>query len=117
MLKNIRKEDDFVNGMLVTVDNYYAEEGMLRVTTKTGQRLAITRWTDRDKGNAVFFPIRLGYASTIDKVQGDEFAHITVYLDGHPRPAAGYTALSRVATSDCYLIGGHAERDSFIPAF
>ena len=117
LTKNVRKEDDYVNGMLCTVLNYYASEDTLLVMTKTGQRLPITRWTDRDKGNAVYFPIRLGYASTIDKVQGDEFAHITVYLDGWPRPAAGYTALSRVATSDCYKIGGHVERDSFIPAF
>ncbi|CAK0870685.1 unnamed protein product [Prorocentrum cordatum] len=50
-------------------------------------------------------------------VQGDEFPHITIYLDGWPRPAAGYTALSRVATSDDYLIGGYVERDNFIPAF
>ncbi|CAK0908773.1 unnamed protein product [Prorocentrum cordatum] len=117
LTKNVRKEDDFVNGMLCEVENYHAEEDMLRVRTKTGHRLAISRWTDREKGNAVYFPIRPGYASTIDKVQGDEFRHITIYLDGYPRPAAGYTALSRVATSDDYLIGGHVERGNFIPAF
>jgi ATP-dependent exoDNAse (exonuclease V) alpha subunit len=117
LTKNKNKEADEVNGMLCEVENYHAEEDMLRVMTKTGHRLAITRWTDREKGNAVYFPIRLGYASTIDKVQGDEFPHITIYLDGWPRPAAGYTALSRVATSDDYLIGGYVERDNFIPAF
>eukprot|EP00959_Pyramimonas_sp_CCMP1952_P324656 6795614-Pyramimonas_sp.AAC.1 len=80
---------------------------MLRARTKTGHRLAIPWWTDREKENAVCFPIRPGYASAIDKVQGDEFLHITIYLDGCPRPAAGCTALSRVAASDDYLIGGH----------
>ncbi|CAK0789070.1 unnamed protein product, partial [Prorocentrum cordatum] len=117
LTKNNNKEADEVNGMLCAVENYRAEEDMLRVMTKTGHRLAITRWTDREKGNAVYFPIRLGCASTIDKVQGDEFPHIAIYLDGWPRPAAGYTALSRVATSDDYLIGGFVERDNFMPAF
>ncbi|CAK0875921.1 unnamed protein product [Prorocentrum cordatum] len=117
LTKNKNKEADEVNGMLCEVENYHAEEDMLRVMTKTGHLLAITRWTDREKGNAVYFPIRLGHASTIDKVQGDEFPHITIYLDGWPRPAAGYAALSRVATSDDYLIGGYVERDNFIPAF
>ena len=106
LTKNVRKEDDNVNGKLATVENYHADVDMLRVKTKTGKRLAITRWTDQDKQNAVYFPVRSGYASTIDKVQGDEFAHITVWLDGWPRQAAGYTALSRVSTSDCYKIGG-----------
>ena len=31
-------------------------------------------------------------------------------------PAAGYTALSRVATSDCYLLGGHVTREHIVPA-
>ena len=115
--KNVRKEDDYVNDMLATVENYHADVDMLRVKTKTGKRLAITRWTDREKQNAVYFPVRLGYANTIEKVQGDEFPHITVWLDGWPRPAAGYTALSRVSTSDCYKIDGHVEREHFIPAF
>ena len=113
--KNVRKEDDYVNGMLCTVQNYYPDQEMLYVTTKTKKRLAITRWTDRDKNNCVYFPLRVGYASTIDKVQGSEFTHITVYLDC-PRPAAGYVALSRVSTSDDYLLGGHITRDHFIPA-
>ena len=66
---------------------------------------------------AAYFPVRLGYASTIDKVQGDEFPHITIYLDGHPRPAAAFTALSRVGMSKQYLFGGHVRREDCIPAF
>ena len=116
LTKNVRKEDDYINGMLCTVEAYLPTQDMLRVRTKTGHRLAITRWTDADKQGAVYFPIRLGYASTIHKVQGDEFAHITVYLDIAGMPAAGYTALSRVATSDCYLLGGHVTREHFVPA-
>ena len=116
LTKNVRKEDDFVNGMLCTVESYHPREEVLRVLTKTGHRLVVTRWTDPDKSNAVYFPIRLGFASTIHKVQGDEFAHITIYLDVPGMPAAGYTALSRVATSDCYLFGGHVTREHLVPA-
>ena len=116
LTKNVRKDDDFVNGMLCTVESYHPREDVLRVLTKTGHRLVVTRWTDPDKSSAVYFPIRLGFASTIHKVQGDEFAHITIYLDVPGMPAAGYTALSRVATSDCYLLGGHVTREHLVPA-
>ena len=64
----------------------------------------------------MYYPIRLGYASTIHKVQGNEFEHITIYLDVPYMPAAGYTALSRVATSGQYLIGGTVKRRHFVPA-
>ncbi len=106
LTRNIRKEDDFVNGMLCTVESWDASSRMLRVRTRTGHRLAVTPWTDSEKGNVVYYPVRLGYASTIHRVQGDEFEHITIWLDVPHMPAAGYTALSRVSTSDDYLIGG-----------
>ena len=50
------------------------------------------------------------------RLASDEFAHITIYLDVPGMPAAGYTALSRVATSDCYLFGGHVTREHLAPA-
>ena len=90
LMKNVRKEDDFVNGMLCTVESYHPREDVLCVLTKTGHRLVVTRWTDPDKSNAVYFPIRLGFASTIHKVQGDEFAHITIYIPGCARHAGGW---------------------------
>ena len=116
LTKNVRKDDDYVNGMRCIVEGWYEDKGMLRVKTKTGQRLAITPWTDVDKGKVTYFPIRLGYASTIHKVQGDEFEHITIFLDVPHMPAAGYTALSRVATRNDYLLGGHVTADHFTPA-
>ena len=100
---NKDKENDFVNGMEATVEDY--TEGCLTVRTRTGRRLAVYRTTEnyelqRDgKEDSVvsvsFFPIRLGYASTIDKVQGSTLGHITIWLDCI-RQAAGYVALSRV---------------------
>ena len=116
LTKNVRKDDDYVNGMQCTVEQYYASNNSIRVMTKTGHRLMITPWSDKEKQNANYFTIRPGYASTIHKVQGDEFKHITIWLDMKGMRAAGYTALSRVATSSCYLLGGEVTRDHFTPA-
>ena len=94
------------------------EGGALFVRTKTGHRLAVTMWTST-KVPAFpvrFFPIRAGYASTIHKVQGDEFRHITIWMDQKCMPAAGYTAMSRVETSDDYLLAGNLKREHFVPA-
>ena len=100
---NKDKENDFVNGMEATVEDY--TEGCLTVHTRTGRRLPVYRTTEnyelhRDgKEDSVvsvsFLPIRQGYASTIDKVQGSTLGHITIWLDCI-RQAAGYVALSRV---------------------
>lgn len=114
--RNVRKDDDFVNGMQCTVQKYYPQENTLRVITKTSHRLVITPWCDLEKGGAVYFPVWLGYASTIHKVQGDEFAHSTIWLDVPNMPAAGYTVLSRVQTSNAYLLGGRLKRKNFVPA-
>eukprot|EP00969_Alexandrium_andersonii_P258703 11439000-Alexandrium_andersonii.AAC.1 len=63
--------------------------------TKTGHRLVIAPWADTEKQNAVCYPVRAGYASTIHKAQGDEFDHATIYLDVKGMLVAGYKALSR----------------------
>jgi hypothetical protein len=116
LTRNLRKQDDYVNGMQCVVENYHAQQHMLRVRTRTGHRLEITPWTDVEKGGVRYYPIRAGYASTIHKVQGDEFKHITLWLDVERMPAAGYTALSRVSRSSDYLIGGKVRRAHFVPA-
>ena len=102
--------------MQCIVESYSHATKSIRVRTKTGQRLTLTTWTDREKNNVKYFTIRPGYASTIHKVQGDEFEHITIYLDIPGMRGAGYTALSRVQTSKDYLLGGHLKRKHFTPA-
>ena len=64
------------------------------------------------------YPIRLGYASTIHKVQGDEFqGGICVVLNRKLMRAAAYTAISRVPRlQDVQLAGGYLEPDHFVPA-
>ena len=116
LTKNIRKADDYVNGMACVVQQWYEAERCLRVKTATGKQLMITPWTDVDHGRTVYYPIRLGYAGNVHKIQGDELSHVTVYLDIPNMPAAGYTALSRVETADDYLIGGTMTVHHFVPA-
>eukprot|EP00975_Prorocentrum_lima_P028705 6029339-Prorocentrum_lima.AAC.1 len=62
MTKNIRKDVDFVNGMKATVDTYEHCTRSLRVTTTTGQKVAIWPWCDADHGYHVYYPVRAGYA-------------------------------------------------------
>ena len=116
LTKNIRKKDDYVNGMLCHVEAWSATSGALRVKTKTGKRLYITPWTDVERGNVVYYPIRLGYASTVQKVLGDEVEHITVWLDTPNLPAVAYTALSRVEKSNAYSLAGKLTPAHFAPA-
>ena len=120
LTQNVRKEDDFVNGMEVKVESFKpnAHAGALIVKTKTGHRLVVTMWTNTKVKNhaARHFPIRMGYASTIHKVQGDEFDHITIWLNKRCMPAAGYTALSRVRNSKSYMLGGKLTCEHFVPA-
>ena len=103
--------------MQCTVEQWYPEQGCLRVKTKTGKRIMVTMWTDREHGKTTYFPIRLGYACNVHKVQGDEFDHVTIWLDMARMPAAGYAALSRVKHAKNYLIGGRMTRHHFVPAF
>ena len=65
--------------------------------------------------NVSFFPIRLGYASTIYKMQGAELAHVTIYLDRPGQRAAAYVAMSRVKNDGDYLFGGHYTKKHFVP--
>ena len=116
LTKNIRKKDDYVNGMLCHVEAWSATSGTLRVRTKTNKRLYITPWTDVERSNVVYYPIRLGYASTVQKVLGDEVERITAWLDTPNLPAVAYTALSRVEKSSAYSLAGKLTPAHFTPA-
>ncbi|CAJ1389947.1 unnamed protein product, partial [Effrenium voratum] len=92
LTKNLTKTVGFVNGMGATVLGMDNDNVMVR--TDQGARLAIHPWTSEN--HVVHYPLRLGYASTLHKVQGATLAHITVWLDIPNMPAAAYVALSRV---------------------
>ena len=101
--------------MAAVVRSYHDGSGCLEVMTQTGKPLSIHLYTDPETGST-FFPIRLGYASTIYKMQGATLPHITIWLDRYSR-AAAYVAMSRVRLDKDYLFGGIVKRKHFMPAF
>ena len=114
--KNIRKDVDFVNGMLAVVLSFNPATRGLRVKTRTGHLIEVWRWSDPDHSGISYYPIRPGYCSTILKLQGAELDHISVYLDVPKVPGAAYTAISRVRTGKDFLIGGSVADARFTPA-
>ena len=90
----------------------------LEVVTRTNQRLAVhmvCREVD-EKRRVACFPVRLGYACTIPKVQGMTLPHATIWLDSPGCRAAAYVAMSRVRTEAEYLIAGAVSPQHFVPA-
>ena len=48
----------------------------------TGWTIDITKWADPELGEMQYYPLRVGYASTILRMAGaDGLPHVTVYLD------------------------------------
>ena len=80
----------------------------MHVKTKTGRSLAVYPVTETVEGHGrvTAYPMRLGYASNIHKLQGAELDHVTVWLDCKHMKAAAYVALSRVRRDADYLLGG-----------
>ena len=113
---NVRKEDDFCNGMLCTAEYYCKKSKGLRVKTDTGKRLMIYKWNNAFRpGSRAYYPIRPGYASTIMKFQGAGLEHVTIWMDVPGIEGAAYTGLSRVATRKDYLLGGWLRSEHFTP--
>ena len=118
LTRNMNKDAHFVNGMVCTVEGYDAARHSVIAKTSTGRILAVCPVTDDDvpKGRCVYYPLRLGYASTVHKYQGAELDHVTFWPDRPASPAAGYVALSRVRRDSDYLIGGVVSCCHFAPA-
>ena len=114
--QNIRKDTDVVNGMKAKVVGFDVRSKGLRLLTATGYKVVLWRWTDPEHGGRAFYPVRPGYASTVNKFQGAELEHVTLYLDCPGVPGAAYTAMSRVKRGRDCLIGGAVTRHHFTPA-
>ena len=112
LTKNLNKTVGFVNGMGATILGM--ENGNVIVKTDQGTRLAIHPWTSEDR--TVHFPLRLGYSSTLHKVQGATLPHVTVWLDVANMPAAAYVALSRVEFDSHWRFVGDPGVHHFTPA-
>eukprot|EP00973_Karenia_brevis_P096324 12431484-Karenia_brevis.AAC.4 len=101
LTKNLMKQWNFVNGMGATVTDV-GEKG-IQVKTDVDNLLWIYPYTDDDIcihgewRRAVYFPLRLGYSTTLMKVQGATLDHMTFWYDvTRIVPAAIYVAISRV---------------------
>ena len=95
----------------------HAESQCLRVRTVTGKTLAVYKYTEKVEGyrHVTFFPIRLGYASAVYKMQGAELQHVTIFLDKPCQRAAADVAMSRVRSERDYLFGGRLGERHFVP--
>ena len=98
--RNEDKEHGFVNGMAATVQ--HMRNSGVQVLTDMGEVLLIhpitedVVMTDGSSRRVTTFPLRLGYSTTLHKVQGATLSHVTVWLDKKKVRAAMYVALSRV---------------------
>ena len=100
LTRNLNKKIGFVNGMGATV-LAMGQAGLL-VRTDQERTIMVHPWTDENRVTA--FPFRLGYASTLHRVQGATLEHITLWLDLPNMPAAAYVALSRVQVDACSAV-------------
>lgn len=118
LTRNTSKQDDFVNGMLATVQHYDPRSGCLEVATNTGKRLAAHPITEDlpDGRRITLLPARLGHGATSTGHDVAALQHITLWLDAAGCRAAAYVALSRVAMDEDYLIGGQVSPKHFVPA-
>ena len=114
LTKNVAKDRDYVNGMVVEVETFDSSIQALLVLTRTGHRLALRPWTDPNL-KVAFYPIKPGYASAILKMAGAELEHAVVWLDRPHVPGAAYTAMSRVSYGQNLLLGGLLTVDHFTP--
>ena len=90
------------------------------VRTKTGKILTVFPYTDEEVDDPTwrrtFLPMRLGYAATLQKLQGATLDHATIWLDRPNIEAAGYVALSRVRKDADWRFIGHMTPHHFAPA-
>jgi hypothetical protein len=113
LTKNLNKSIGFVNGMGAKVLGVDRHRNIL-VITEQGIRISLHPYTEED--GAVYFPMRLGYASTLHKVQGATLKHVTIWLDVRNMSAAAYVALSRVEYDANWRFVGDPGRHHFTPA-
>ena len=112
LTKNLHKDVGYVNGMPATV--LRMDRNGVLVRTEQGRVLSVYPWTSEEK--RTFYPFRLGYASTLHKVQGATLQHITLWLDVCNMPAAAYVALSRVEFDANWRFVGDPCVHHFTPA-
>ena len=112
MAKNLHTFRGFANGMGAQVLGMDSDNVVVR--TDQGRRFSVYPWTAETR--VVHFPFRMGYASTLHKVQGATLPHITVWFDVKNMPASAYAALSRVEHDKDWRFVGNPTVHHYTPA-
>ena len=118
LTRNLDKSRGFVNGMAATVLGLKRQ--CVVVQTRTGHVLTVFPYRDEEsrpeERAPACLPLRLGYATTLQKIQGATLEHATLWLDVANIEAAGYVALSRVRKDADWKFIGHLTPHHFTPA-
>lgn len=118
LTRNLDKSRDFVNGMAATVLGLKRQ--CVVVQTRTGHVLTVFPYRDEEsrpeERAPACLPLRLGYATTLQKIQGATLEHATLWMDVANIEAAGYVALSRVRKDADWKFIGHLTPHHFTPA-
>ena len=116
--RNIDKNKHFINGVsgVVTCMRRHGVE----IELPDGRPLTIHRVHDYSPtGQALgpaYFPLRVGYATTLHKIQGSTLNHATIWLDVPYVKASAYVALSRVQYDKEWRFAGQLDQRHFRPA-
>ena len=118
--RNTDKENGFVNGMGAVVQRrrhngvqVKTDEGKVLLIHPIGQECCL--W-DGSYRKTTTYPLRLGYSTTLHKIQGATLPHITIWMDVPFVRAALYVALSRVQHDRDWRFVGSIKRRHCMPA-
>ncbi|CAE8634388.1 unnamed protein product, partial [Polarella glacialis] len=119
LTKNLNKKHSFVNGVSGVVEAL--RRNGVQVRTRSGEVVMVYPFTEEyvdahgARQRVVYYPMRLGYANTLHKVQGATLPHVTVWLDRPNIEAAAYVALSRVEFDENWRFVGQMMTHHFTP--
>ena len=119
LTRNLDKPHSFVNGMMATVRRM--RRCGVEVLTDAGVVVLVHSYTqdcelaDGRWQRVSYFPMRLGYATTLAKIQGATLAHATIWLDAPFVEAAAYVALSRVQKDEDWRFLGTVTHHHCVP--
>ena len=109
--RNLNKEAGVCNGTFGKVIGFQRD---LIFVDIDGTEHVVHKWTD-DRCTGSFYPVVLGYATTLAKTQGLTLDHVTIVPDINGVPGAGYTAVSRVRSMATLHFLCAAEKAFFVP--